>query len=165
MGLSGELRVVAVDPNCCCCRWTIVLCFTYGALPSTTNTSLIPSFRKSRTRKNKLLKIQNSTNEPPHDKTNKVTVRSAKTQISLGIHPVWSESSLCAWWVAKDPRFLHAGREDSEQTGQMPRLISVFTGCTHFVGFVMSRLKYYYHKMLLLVVKGKGTKKIQANFD
>ena len=25
----------------------------------------------------------------------------AKTQISLGIHPVWSESSLCAQWVAK----------------------------------------------------------------
>ena len=34
--------------------------------------------------------------EPPHDKTNKMTVRSAKTQISLGIHPVWSESSLSA---------------------------------------------------------------------
>ena len=36
----------------------------------------------------------------------------AKTQISLGIHPVWSESSLCAQWVAKDPRFLHAVSED-----------------------------------------------------
>ena len=30
------------------------------------------------------------------------------TQISLGIRPVWSESSLCAQWVAKDPSFLHA---------------------------------------------------------
>ena len=28
------------------------------------------------------------TREPPHDKTNKITVRSAKAQISLGIHPV-----------------------------------------------------------------------------
>ena len=28
--------------------------------------------------------------EPQHYKTNKVTVRPAKTQISLGIHPVWS---------------------------------------------------------------------------
>ena len=27
--------------------------------------------------------------EPPHDKTNKMTVRPAKTQISLGICPVW----------------------------------------------------------------------------
>ena len=34
------------------------------------------------------------TNEPPHDKTNKMTVRPANTQISLGIRPVWSESSL-----------------------------------------------------------------------
>ena len=33
--------------------------------------------------------------EPQHDKTNKVTMHPAKTQISLGIHPVWSESSLC----------------------------------------------------------------------
>ena len=45
--------------------------------------------------------------EPPHDKTNKMTVHPAKTQISLGIHPVCSESSLCAQWVAKDPSFLH----------------------------------------------------------
>ena len=28
--------------------------------------------------------------EPPRDKTNKVCVRPAKTQISLGIRPVWS---------------------------------------------------------------------------
>ena len=43
--------------------------------------------------------------EPPHDKTNKMSVRPAKTQISLGIRPVWSESSLCvcAQWMAKDP--------------------------------------------------------------
>ena len=43
--------------------------------------------------------------EPPHDKTNKIAVRPRKTQISLGIHPVWSESSLCAQLVAKDPSF------------------------------------------------------------
>ena len=41
-----------------------------------------------------------------------MTVRPAKTQISLGIRPVWSESSLCAQWVAKDPSFLHADSED-----------------------------------------------------
>ena len=45
------------------------------------------------------LKINERKNmtEPWHDKTNKVTVRPAKTQISLGIRPVWSESSLSAW--------------------------------------------------------------------
>ena len=47
-----------------------------------------------------------------HDKTNKMTVRPAKTQISL-----------CAQWVAKDPSFFHGDSKDSDQTGQMPRLI------------------------------------------
>ena len=59
-----------------------------------------------------------------------MNVRPAKTQISLGIRPVWSESSLCAQWVAKDPRFLYADSEDSDQTGRMPRLIWDFAGRT-----------------------------------
>ena len=42
----------------------------------------------------------------------------AKTQISLGIHSVWSESSLCAQWVAKDPRFLHADWSESSLGAQ-----------------------------------------------
>ena len=33
------------------------------------------------------------------------------------------QSSLCVQWVAKDPSFLHVDSEDSDQTGQMPRLI------------------------------------------
>ena len=68
------------------------------------------------------------TSEPPRDKTNNVAVRPAKTQISLGISPVWSESSLSSKWVAKGPSFLHADSEDSDQTGRMPRLIWVFAG-------------------------------------
>ena len=61
--------------------------------------------------------------EPQHDKTNKMSVHPAKIQISLGISPVLSEFTLCAQWVAKEPRFLHADSEDSDQTGRMPRLI------------------------------------------
>ena len=76
--------------------------------------------------------------EPRHDKTNKMSVRPAKTQISLGIRPVWSESSLCAQWVAKDPSFLHADSEDSDKTGRMPRLIWVFAGCS-LILLVLSR--------------------------
>ena len=65
-----------------------------------------------------------------HNKTNK------------RIRPVWSESSLYAQWVAKDPSFLQVDSEDSDQTGRMSRLIWVFAGRTcHFVGFVMRRLK------------------------
>ena len=41
-----------------------------------------------------------------------MTLRPAKTQINLGIRPVWSESSPCAQWVAKEPVFLHADSED-----------------------------------------------------
>ena len=44
----------------------------------------------------------------------------------LGIRPAWSESSLCAQWVAKDPSFLNADSENCDQTGRMPRLIWVF---------------------------------------
>ena len=67
--------------------------------------------------------------EPRHDKTNKMAVRPAKTWISLGIRPVWSESSLCAQRVAKDPNFLHADSEDWSDWAH-----------SHFVGFVMSGL-------------------------
>ena len=67
-----------------------------------------------------------------------MNVPPAKTQISLGIRPVWSESSLCAQWVAKKTRFLHADSEYSDRTGWMPRLIWVSAGCTcYFAGFVL----------------------------
>ena len=64
--------------------------------------------------------------------------RTTKPTIWL-VRPVWSESLQCAQWVDKDSSFLHADSEDSDQTGQMPRLIWDFAGC-HFVGFVMRRL-------------------------
>ena len=68
-------------------------------------------------------------------------LRSAWVSAQSGHCPVWSESSLCTQWVAKDPSFLHADSEDSDQTGRMPRLIWVFPGRTcHFVGFVMRQL-------------------------
>ena len=59
-----------------------------------------------------------------------MTVYPAKTQISLGIRPVWSESSLSTWrkLVSLATHWVHG--EDSDQTGQMPRLIWVFTGRT-----------------------------------
>ena len=81
---------------------------------------------------------------PLMTKPTKWHVHPAKTQISLVIHPVWSESSPCAQLVTKDPSFLHADSEDSDQTGRMPRLIWVFAGCTcHFVGFVTRWLKFF----------------------
>ena len=74
-------------------------------------------------------------------KQTKWPVHPAKTQISLDINPVWSESLQCAQWVAEDPRFLYADSEDSDQTGRMLRLIWTFAGHTDFVGFVVWQLK------------------------
>ena len=73
-------------------------------------------------------------------KPTKWHVRPAKTQISLSIHPVWSVFAVRSMG-SKDPNFLHADSEDSDQTGWILRLIWVFDGRTcHFVGFVMRRL-------------------------
>ena len=66
--------------------------------------------------------------EPQHDKINKMTSEDSDQPRH--------QSSLCAQGVAKDPSFLHADSEDSNQTGRMPRLIYVIV----FV-FVVRRLK------------------------
>ena len=85
-------------------------------------------------------------------KPTKWHVRPAKTQISLGIRPVWSESSLSAWRKLGSLATHWAHSEDSDQTGRMSRLIWVFAGRTcHFVGFVTRRLKsILYHKIFSL---------------
>ena len=75
-------------------------------------------------------RLVNYIHEPPRDKTNKMTVRPAKTQISLGIRPVWSESSLSGWRKLGPLATQWAHSEDSGQTGRMPRLIWVFAGRT-----------------------------------
>ena len=78
-------------------------------------------------------------------KPTKWSVRSAKTQISLGICPVWSESSLCAQRIAKDPIFLHtdntwamswenlsmpyANNKGADQPAHLRSLISAFVVC------------------------------------
>ena len=54
----------------------------------------------------------------------------SEDQISLGIRPVWSGSSLSAWRKLGTLSTHWAHSEDSDQTGQMPRLIWVFAGRT-----------------------------------
>ena len=76
-----------------------------------------------------------------HHKHDKWAASWQNQQNDLCVRPVWSESSLSPQWVAKDPSFLHADSEDSDQTGWMT---CVFPGCTcHFVGFVMRQLKLF----------------------
>ena len=49
-----------------------------------------------------------------------------RRQISLGIRPVWSESSLSSWKKLGSLATQWAHSEDSDQTGRMPTLIWVF---------------------------------------
>ena len=88
-------------------------------------------------------------------KPTKWHVRSAKTQISLGIRPVCEDSDqpghppslirvfavgMKKAWVLS---YSQSISEYSDQTGRMPRLIWVFAGRTcQYVDFVRRRLKY-----------------------
>ena len=66
----------------------------------------------------------------------------AKTH-SLGIRPVWSESSRLTLRKLGSLATHWAHSEDSDLTGRMPRLIWVFAGRTcNFAGFVMCWLNW-----------------------
>ena len=78
--------------------------------------------------------------EPRHDKTNKMSVRPAKTQISLGIRPVWSESSLSAWRNFGSLATHWAHSENWSDWADAQADLSLRWEHTHFVGFVMSWL-------------------------
>ena len=67
--------------------------------------------------------INKETYLSPRDKMNKMACAPAKTQISLGIRPVWSESSLSALRKSGSLATHWAHSEDSDQSGRMPRLI------------------------------------------
>ena len=75
--------------------------------------------------------VQNcyNNNEPPRDKKKKKQKKNkTKKKNILTCAPSKDsdqpdQSLHCAQLVAKDPSFLHADREDSDQTGRMPRLI------------------------------------------
>ena len=78
----------------------------------------------------------------------------AKTQLSLGISPVWSESSLCALWVAKDPYCLQADSEDWS--------VWAFAGPKgQFHDFVLLRVKFCFVALTFdckdILQKGIGT--------
>ena len=87
---------------------------------------------------------------PRHDKTNKLAVRPAKTQVSLGIRPVWSESSLSAWRNIGSLATHWGHSEDSDQTGWMPRLIWDFAGRTLILLVLSCRGSNYFFRRLLL---------------
>ena len=62
-------------------------------------------------------------NEKAHDKTYKMACEPSEDSDQPGHPPSLIRVFACAQWVAKDPSFLHADSEGSDQTGRMPRLI------------------------------------------
>ena len=73
-------------------------------------------------------------------KATKWHVRPARTQISLGIHPVWSECSLSAWRKLGS-LFTHwAHSEDWSDWVDAQAYLSLSWAHSHFVGFVMRQL-------------------------
>ena len=75
-----------------------------------------------------------------HDKTNKISVCPAKTQISLGIHPVWLEFAVRMKkpWVLSYP--LSTQQRLWSDWADAQADLSLHWAHTHFVGFVTSRL-------------------------
>ena len=73
-------------------------------------------------------------------KPTKWFVRPAKTQISLGIRPVWAESSLSAWRKLGSLATYWAQAKTLIRLGGWPADLSLRWAHSHFVGFVMRRL-------------------------
>ena len=100
-------------------------------------------------------------------------MRPAKTLISLGIRPVWSEPSLCAQWVAKGSVLLQADSEDwsdwaddqadlSLRWAHMPFCFIFFSLCREessaFIAFLGSALSV----ALVLLFVPKYSKRAKA---
>ena len=77
-------------------------------------------------------------NEPRHDKTNKMSVRPVKTQISRPVRSVFAVRMKKAW-VLSYP--LSAQRRLWSDWADAQADLSLRWAHSHFVGFVMSRLK------------------------
>ena len=80
------------------------------------------------------------TNEPPHDKTNKMACAQWRLR-SAWAFAQSNQSSLTAWRKLGSLAIHWVRSKDSDQTGRMPRLIYLHWLHSHFVGFVMRWIK------------------------
>ena len=80
--------------------------------------------------------------EPPHDKTNNMAVRPAKTQIILGIRPVWSESSLSAWRKVGTLLWTHSEGSEMSEIEPVWGFQCYRKARMHFTGLYWFRLSF-----------------------
>ena len=78
-------------------------------------------------------------------KSTKWHVRPVKTRISLGIRPVWPESSVSAWRKLGSLATHWAHSEDWSDWADIQADMSLRWAHSHFLGFVMSRLIFSNH--------------------
>ena len=78
-----------------------------------------------------------------HDKSNKVTVCPAKTQISLGICPVWSDFAVCMKKALVLSYPLSAQQRLWSDWADAQADLSLCWAHSHFAGFVVSRLIWF----------------------
>ena len=101
IGSYNVVRWGDPGPRCgcsCLCRPHIVSLMLYcNIIPRNSETYVLKPHRMFADLTYVRLSLKCWSYEPPHDKTSKMTVRPAKTQISLGISPDWSESLLSVW--------------------------------------------------------------------
>ena len=88
-----------------------------------------------------------------HDKMNRMICAPRETQISLGICPVWPESSLSAWRKHGPLATNRAHSKDSDQTGRMPRLIWVFAERAQVILLVLSCAGSYFNTRTYLSIR------------
>ena len=105
------------------------------------------SFKSKRIIKIVNLRTVEDTFEPRHDKPKKVSVRPTKTQISLGIHPVWSVFAACMKkvWVLSYP--LSAQQRLWSDWADAQADMCLRWAHSPFVDFVMSRLIFVFIKI------------------
>ena len=99
-----------------------------------------------------------------------MSVRPAKTQMSQGIRPVWSVSSLSAWRNLGSLATHSAHSEDRDQTGRMPRLIWVFAGRTvtllvlsyrgSFIGYISTFRQWFKHNYFIALTYTCTSKRV-----
>ena len=84
--------------------------------------------------------------EPAHDKTNKMICAPSEDPDQPGHppSPVWSESSLCAQWVATDPMFLHGDSEDWSDWGDAQAELSLRWAQRSFCWFCHEAAQIYF---------------------
>ena len=98
--------------------------------------------------------------EPPRDKTNKMTCAPSEISVQPGHRP-----SLCAQWVAKGPRFLHADTEDWSDWADAQADLSLHWSHISFCWFCHEAAHFNHAVICILVTSSQPEIHAILNFN